>query len=155
MSSSGRRTSPTVRAARSGRTAYGNLRGDRRHQLKIYGFYNFNWNGTLGAYAIYQSGQPWETWGPSEFYSGSFFTSRYAEPAGSNITSSHSQLDLSYTQNFPMGNRYNILLRGEIFNALDNQTGYNVEPRVNDAGYGDPRSWFDPRRFQMTVAFQF
>lgn len=134
---------------------YGNLRGDRRHQLKAYGYYNFNWNGTLGAYGIYQSGQPWEIWGPSEYYSGTSFTSRYGEPAGSRTTDAHYQLDLSYTQNFPIGERFNILLRGEVFNVTDNQTGYNIEPRVNEAGFGEPRSFFDPRRFQLTAAFQF
>jgi hypothetical protein len=134
---------------------YGNLRGDRRHQLKLYGYYQLPWNGTVGAYAIYQSGQPWETWGPTEWYSGTFFTSRYAEPAGSRTSDAHHQLDLSYTQNFPIGNRFNIMLRGEVFNVYDNQTGYNIEPRVNDAGYGEPRSFFDPRRFQVTAAFQF
>jgi hypothetical protein len=94
-------------------------------------------------------------WGPTEYYGGSFFTSRYAEPAGSRTTDAHHQLDLSYTQNFPIGNRLNILLRGEIFNIYDNQTGYNVEPRVNEAGVGEPRDWFEPRRFRLTVAFQF
>jgi len=134
---------------------YGNLRGDRRHQLKLYGNYQLPWNGIVGAYAIYQSGQPWEMWGPTEYYSGTFFTSRYAEPAGSRTTDAHHQLDLSYSQNFPIGNRFNILLRGEIFNIYDNQTGYNVEPRVNEAGFGEPRDWFNPRRFRLTVAFQF
>jgi len=134
---------------------YGNLRGDRRHQLKFYGYYQLPWNGIIGAYGIYQSGQPWETWGPTEWYSGTFFTSRYAEPAGSRTTDAHHQLDLSYTHNFPIGNRFNIMLRGEVFNVYDNQTGYNVEPRVNDAGYGEPRSFYDPRRFQVTAAFQF
>jgi hypothetical protein len=134
---------------------YGNLRGDRRHQFKLYGNYQLPWNGIVGAYAIYQSGQPWEMWGPTEYYGGSFFTSRYAEPAGSRTTDAHHQLDLSYTQNFPIGNRLNILLRGEIFNIYDNQTGYNVEPRVNEAGVGEPRDWFEPRRFRLTVAFQF
>jgi hypothetical protein len=134
---------------------YGNLRGDRRHQLKLYGYYQFPWNGTLGAYGVYQSGQPWEIWGPSEYRTSPSFTSRYAEPAGSRTTDAHHQLDISYTQNFPLGNRFNILLRGEVFNVYDNQTGYNVEPRVDEAGYGEPRSFFDPRRFQLTVAFQF
>jgi hypothetical protein len=143
------------RARQVWQNRYGNLRGDRRHQLKLYGYYNFNWNGTVGAYAVYQSGQPWEMWGPTEWYSGTFFTSRYAEPAGSRTTSAHHQLDLSYTQNFPIGKRFNIMLRGEVFNVYDNQTGYNVEPRVNDAGYGEPRSFYDPRRFQLTAAFQF
>ena len=134
---------------------YGDLRGDRRHQLKLYGFYNLPWNGIVGAYGIYQSGQPWEVWGPSEFYSGTIFTSRFGEPAGSRTTDAHYQLDLSYTQNFPLGDRFNILLRGEVFNVTDNQTGYNIEPRINDAGFGEPRTYFDPRRFQVTVGFQF
>jgi hypothetical protein len=134
---------------------YGNLRGDRRHQIKLYGYYQLPWNGTIGAYAIYQSGQPWETWGPSEYYSGTFFTSRYAEPAGSRTSGAHHQLDLSYTQNFPIGNRFNILLRGEVFNVYDNQTGYNINPYISDASYGQPRSFYAPRRFQVTAGFQF
>jgi hypothetical protein len=134
---------------------YGNLRGDRRHQLKLYGYYQLPWNGVIGAYGIYQSGQPWETWGPSEYYSGTFFRSRYAEPAGSRTTDAHHQLDLSYTQNIPLGDRFNIMLRGEVFNVYDNQTGYNIAPELNDAGYGEPREFFDPRRFQLTAAFQF
>jgi len=134
---------------------YGDLRGDRRHQLKLYGYYNFNWNGTVGAFGVYQSGQPWEVWGRTEWYQGSSLTSRYAEPAGSRDTDSHYQLDLSYTQNFPLGKRYNIQLIGDIFNVTDNQTGYNIEPRETYAGFMEPRSYFDPRRFQLTVAFQF
>jgi len=133
----------------------GNLRGDRRHQLKLYGYYQVPWNATFGAFGVYQSGQPWEIWGPTEYYSGSNFNSRYAEPAGSRTTDAHYQLDLSYTQNFPIGNRFNIRLIGDVFNVTDNQTGYNIEPRVNYAGFMEPRSYFDPRRFQLTVAFQF
>ncbi len=133
----------------------GNLRGDRRHMLKVYGFYNFSWNGTAGAYGVYQSGQPWQTWGRSEWYQGNYLTSRYNEPAGSHTTDSHYQLDLSYTQNFPIGNRFNIQLIGDVFNVTDNQTGYNIEQIEINAGYGEPRSYFDPRRFQLTVGFQF
>ncbi len=40
----------------------GDLRGDRRHLLKVYGFYGLQWNATVGAFAIAQSGQPWEAW---------------------------------------------------------------------------------------------
>jgi hypothetical protein len=134
---------------------YGNLKGDRRHQLKVYGFYNFAWNGTLGAYGVYQSGQPWEVWGPTEWYGGTWYPSRYAEPAGSRISDAHYQLDLSYTQNIPFGNRFNILLRGEVFNVFDNQTGYDFEPIVNFSGFAEPREYFRPRRFQLTVGFQF
>lgn len=152
----------------------GDLRGDRRHQLKLYGFYNFDWNGSAGAYVIYQSGQPWEAWDveiyrcleplgisgsdPACQISGtgsSSDTSRFAEPAGSRTTSSHFQVDLSYTQNFKIGQRYNIQLRADLYNVLDEQTGYNIQNKVNSANFGEPRDFYDPRRLQLAVKFQF
>jgi len=136
----------------------GNLRGDRRHMLKLYGFYRASWRGTFGAFGVYQSGQPWETWDVEiyrQYTSSTSDTSRYAEPAGSRRTSSHYQLDLSYTQDFPFANRFNFQIRGEVFNVTDNQTGYNIQNKKNSAEFGQPRSWFAPRRFQLTFAFQF
>jgi len=79
----------------------------------------------------------------------------YGEPAGSRQTDAHYQLDLSYTQNFPIGDRFNILLRGEVFNVTDNQTGYNMQPMENSAGFAEPQDYIRPRRFQVTAAFQF
>ncbi len=40
----------------------GDLRGDRRHMFKLYGYYNLHWNATAGAFVVAQSGQPWEAW---------------------------------------------------------------------------------------------
>ena len=40
----------------------GTLRGDRPHQFKMYGYYDLKWNAGIGAYFVYQSGQPWEAW---------------------------------------------------------------------------------------------
>jgi hypothetical protein len=137
---------------------YGYLRGDRRNQLKLYGFYNLNWNATTGAYVIYQDGQPWEAWDVEvyrEFTGSTSDTIRFAEPAGSNRTDSHFQMDLNYTQNFRFGSRYNIRLTADLFNLFDSQTGYNVQPAVNSAGFGDPRTFFNPRRLQLAVGFEF
>ena len=136
----------------------GNLRGDRRHQLKLVGIYQVPWNASFGAFGVYQSGQPWETWSyePYSNLTGSTSdTNRYAEPAGINTSDSHYQIDLNYTQNFPIGNRFNIQLRGDVFNVTDNQTGYDIEPRIHSAGYGDPRSYYDPRRFQVMAKIEF
>ncbi len=136
----------------------GNLRGDRRHQLKFYGFYNFDWNGSAGAYVIFQSGQPWEAWDVEVYRNltgSSSDTSRFAEPAGSRTTSSHTQVDLNYTQDFKLGDRFNIQLRADLYNALDKQTGYNIQNKVNSANFGDARNFFNPRRFQLAVKFQF
>jgi len=134
----------------------GTLRGDRPHLLKLFGYYELPWNAQMGFYALYQSGQPWESWDGRPYgYSAS--TYRFIEPAGTNRTDSHYQLDLNYTQNFYFGanNRYAFQFRADIYNVFDNQTGYNVEPIVTDAGYGLPRSYYNPRRLQLLAKFMF
>jgi len=138
----------------------GTLRGDRPHQFKMYGYYDLKWNAGIGAYFVYQSGQPWEAW-DSDVYrdltSSTSDTIRYAERAGSRRSNSHAQLDLNYTQNFYLGSadRYNIQLRADIFNVFNSQTGYDIEPRVHQANFGDPRNWFNPRRIQLMAKFIF
>ncbi len=137
---------------------YGNLHGDRRHQLKVYGSYSFSWDGSAGVYAIYQSGQPWEAWNVERYrqFTGSQSdTIRFAEPAGSRTSPSHYQLDLNYTQNFRVGDRFNVQLRADVFNVLDNQTGYALNPDQREASFGEPANYFDPRRLQLAVKFEF
>ena len=64
-------------------------------------------------------------------------------------------MDLNYTQRFNFGSRYTIVLRADLFNLLDSQEGYNIQNKVNSARFGEPRNWFDPRRFQIGVGFEF
>ena len=81
----------------------GNLNGDRRHMLKVYGYYQMPWDGRAGAYLIYQSGEPWEAWDRFRYSSqtgSSSDTIRNAEPAGSRTSPAHWQLDLNYTHYF-------------------------------------------------------
>ena len=137
---------------------YGNLRGDRRHQLKLYGYHRLPWDASVGAFAIYQSGQPWEAWDATVygFSEGSNETARFGEPAGSRRTDDHYQLDLNYTQSFQVGGRYEIQLRGDLFNVFDKQTGYNIQnKRFSVPNFGQPRDFYDPRRLQLAVAFRF
>jgi hypothetical protein len=135
---------------------YGDLRGDRRHQLKLYGYYLLPWNASAGAFAIYQSGQPWEVWDVEVYRALTTSTSdvsRFAESAGTRTTDDHYQIDLNYTQDFPIG-RYNIQLRLDLFNVTDNQTGYNIQSQRNSAGFGQARTAYDPRRLQVAVRFE-
>jgi hypothetical protein len=134
----------------------GTLKGDRPHLFKFYGYYDLAWKAQVGFYALYQSGQPWETW-DGRIYGYSSSTIRYAERAGSRRSEAHYQLDLNYTQNFYFGanDRYAVQLRADIFNVFDNQTGYNINPFATSAGYGDPRSYYNPRRLQLEAKFQF
>lgn len=138
---------------------YGDLRGDRRHQLKLYGYYRFDWNGSAGAYAIYQSGQPWEAWDYRAYVplvgTSTSDVSRFAEPAGSRRTADHYQLDLNYTHDVPLGGRYTLQLRADLFNVFDRQTGYDVQNQANSAGFGAPRRFFNPRRLQVMVRLRF
>ena len=136
----------------------GDLRGDRRHMLKVYGYYGLRWNATVGAYAIAQSGQPWEAWN-YELYvplvgTSTSDTSRYAEPAGSRRSPAHWQLDLNYTQNIRV-ERVNFQVAFDLFNLFDKQTGYNYQPSVHASDFGQPRNYYDPRRLQVAARVRF
>lgn len=139
---------------------YGDLRGDRRHILKLTGSYDLPWNGTIGAFGVYQSGQPWEAWShiPYKdlpgFGTSTSDTDRYAEPAGSRRTPAHYQVDLNYSQRFPIRS---LLLQLDLqaFNIFDKQTGYNFQPSAQSALFGRPRDFFDPRRYEVALRLIF
>jgi len=136
----------------------GDLRGDRPHLLKIYGYYSLNWNATAGAYLVAQSGQPWEMWNYEPYASlttSTIETSRFAEPAGTRTTDPHWQLDLNYTQNFKLANRLNLQIAADLFNVNNRQTGYNFQAASHDSAFNTPRDYFDPRRFQLAARLRF
>jgi hypothetical protein len=136
----------------------GDLRGDRRHMFKLYGYYNLNWNATAGAFVVAQSGQPWEAWSYEPYVALTTSTSdtnRYAEPAGSRRTDAHWQMDLKYIQNFRLADRLHLQLDADLFNVFNNQTGYNFQPAAHASDYATPRSYFDPRRVQLAARLRF
>jgi len=137
---------------------YGDLRGDRRHQLKLYGSYTLPWKGSVGAYAIYQSGQPWELHSYEPYIAQTTSTSdtnRYAEPAGSRRTDNHYQFDLNYTQTIPIGDLFRVEARIDVYNIFDKQTGYNIQDNAHSANPGNPQTFYDPRRFQFALKVEF
>ncbi len=136
----------------------GILRGDRPNAFKLYGSYFLPWHASAGTYIVAQSGQPWETWDYSLYSALTTSTNetiKYAEPAGSRRASSHAQMDLKYIQELPVAKRYAAQLDVDVFNVANSQTGYNIEPRIHSAGYGQPQSFFDPRRVQVAFRFTF
>jgi len=137
----------------------GTLRGDRPFAMKIYGAYALDWHASAGAFFVAQSGQPWETWNYEVFKplvgTSTSDTNRYAETAGAQRSPSHYQLDLNYTQTVPIFSRYRAVVSADAFNIFNKQTGYNYQPSVHSATYGQPRNYFDPRRLEMTVRFEF
>ncbi len=137
---------------------YGRLRGDRPHLLKVYGTYQLPWNATVGAFALYQSGHPWEHWNYEPYValtSSTIESGRYAEPAGRRRTPSHTQVDFSYTQNIGIFGGRNFQLAAEVFNLFDRQTGYNPQPAVHSGTLGEFRSFYAPRRIQLAARFYF
>ncbi len=134
----------------------GTLRGERKHILKAYGFYDLSWDATVGFYTFFQSGQPWEKWDGS-IYGYSSDTIRFAEPAGARRSEGHFQVDLNYTHNVSLGasGRYGLQFRVDMFNVFNKQTGYNIQPKFNSAGYGEPRDYYNPRRLQLLAKFLF
>ena len=131
----------------------GVLRGDRPHVFKAFGHYALPWRAQLGAFLVFQSGQPWEAWDATAYGLPSYFSAanRYAERAGRRRSPNHWQLDLSYVQRFSLFRGTSAQLRVDVFNVFDRQTGYNINPFVNDAGFGEARRHFMPRRVQVSV----
>ena len=136
----------------------GTLRGDRPHAFKLFGSYELPWKASMGTYIFAQSGQPWEKWDYSLYSAFTTYTNetiKYAEQAGSRRADGHGQMDLKYIQRLPLRTRYNAQIDVDLFNVFDSQTGYNIEPRSHAAGFGNPLSFFDPRRVQVAFRFNF
>jgi carboxypeptidase family protein/TonB-dependent receptor-like protein len=137
---------------------YGNMHGDRRHLLKLYGTYFLPWNASTGAYAVYQSGQPWEPWDYTVYNkypdNDTIETIKFAEPAGSRRAPAHYQLDLDYTQNIPVRG-LNVQLVADVYNVFNKQTGYAIQPKVHSALFGQPTFYWQPRRLQLAARIQF
>jgi hypothetical protein len=116
---------------------YGNLRGDRRHIVKVNASYSLPWHASVGGFGVYQSGQPYqlESVLPYRPLTGSTSdTNRYAEQAGSRLSPSHRQLDAKYTQDIPIHGRFGLQLVADVFNVFNSQTGYNYETRIGALG---------------------
>jgi Carboxypeptidase regulatory-like domain len=136
----------------------GTLRGDRPLMLKLYGYYELPWNASAGAYVIVQSGQPWEAWSYEPYRALTTSTSdtdRFAEQAGSRRSPTHAQMDLNYTQTVKLASHYAFQAAADLYNVTNSQTGYNYEESLHSPLFGQPRSWFNPRRLQVSVRFQF
>ena len=117
---------------------YGDLRGDRRHVFKLNGSYELPWHASVGAFGLYQSGQPYqlESVLPYRPLTGSTSdTNRYAEPAGRRRSPAHHQLDLKYTQGIPLMQFANLQFIVDVFNVFNKQTGYNYETRIGTLGF--------------------
>ena len=111
---------------------------------------------SLGAFVVAQSGQPWEKWNYAPYSALTTVDERHDPVRRSRrartAPTSHSQLDLNYTQNIPFAKRLQAQIAVDVFNVFNQQTGYNIEPRVHSSAFGQPQSFFDPRRDSQVAA---
>jgi hypothetical protein len=136
----------------------GTLRGDRPISVKLYGYYQLNWDATIGTFVSIQSGQPWETWNYEPYRALTTSTSdtnRYAEPAGTHRSDPWFQWDLNYTHNLPFAERYKAQIAVDLYNVTNTQTGYSIDPAYHNSRFALPRSFLSPRRVQIAFRFLF
>jgi hypothetical protein len=136
----------------------GDLHGNRPNVFKAFGTYQLPWSASLGFYALAQSGTSWEAW-DRRVYQPAIGTStsetiRYAEPAGSRMTPSHYQVDVNYTHHINFGTR-RLDLIADLYNVGNRQTGYNPQPVVTSATFGQYLNLYSPRRLELTARFKF
>jgi hypothetical protein len=51
------------------------------------------------------------------------------------IFTSDWQFDLNYTQDVSITDDYKVQFRADLFNGFDNQTGYRIDPSVDNATF--------------------
>ena len=51
--------------------------------------------------------------------------------------------------------RYRGAITAYVYNVFNQQTGYNVQPNFNAAGYGQPDTFYFPRRLELLLKFLF
>jgi outer membrane receptor for ferrienterochelin and colicin len=145
-------------------TNTGPLSNDRRHQLKLSGYYVFPFGLSVGTTAYYRTGTPLTRYGYSDAYGRYefFLTDR----GGEGRTPSNYEMDLHLGYPIPIGPvKVNLLL--DVFNLfnvqravlLDQRYGFqeadNFEPKSVNSGYGQPALRTPPTsvRFGARVSF--
>jgi len=134
---------------------YGYRLGDRRHRVKLNGYFVLPAKLTLGVDAIWESPFAYtkSTVGPNDGW-------MFLEPRGSHRGNSNSQLDLSLTYRLNLG-KVGVELIGSVVNVLNTEQGleFPVCEDVNGCGgdyaFGDATAWQNPRRFEVGFRIEF
>jgi hypothetical protein len=70
------------------------------------------------------------------------------------MTPSHYQVDLNYTHHLNFGTR-RLDIVADLYNVGNRQTGYNPQPVVTSATFGQYINLYAPRRLELTARFKF
>ncbi len=149
----------------------GNLAQDRRHNLKLFGSYAWDFGLQLGANAGFHTGRPINSFGmhPTDLYSqsygpASFYTLGVPTPRGSSGTTDNVHwLDLMLKYDFRWGVDWSVRL--DLFNVFNNQATVEVNEfaeqdswppdYVLDPTYGETKTHQSPRTIRIGVGFTF
>jgi outer membrane receptor protein involved in Fe transport len=136
---------------------YGDLPNDRRHNLKAFGVYAFDFGLQLGGNLYYYSGRPRNGMGvypdpdnwAADYLVASFFVNGEPSPRGSyGTTDSIYGLDAMIKYAFQLGSGVELNLRLDAFNVANSSGITEVdEEGDNDAGGANP-NWLTPTHYQ-------
>jgi hypothetical protein len=151
----------------------GLLPNDRRHQLKLFGFYEITQEFSIGGNALIQSGRPKVCLGTDPVADAGednplggpgygaeyFFCGGKPAPRGSlgrMPWEKRLDLNLTYRPNYLKG----LSLKVEVFNAINSQKALARQETYDDgsgegilANYGETRTFQDPRSVKFTVEY--
>jgi hypothetical protein len=122
--------------------ANGDLPNDRRHMVKLYGAYLFDWGLQIGGSAFYSTGRPINSFGmnpsdPWRPWYWAFYSGRTPQPRGSaGRTDDLWSLDLMLRYDFRAAG-IDWFVRAETFNVFHNQTVTEVD-EIGEWGCGTP-----------------
>ena len=148
--------------------SYGPLSGDRKHQLKANGSYEFpEWGLSIGASAFYLSGTPISAMGASDldpyFYTGRWELFHF--PRGSQgRTPDTTQLDLNLVYTKSISKLVTLRAMLDITNVLDSQTTTAVDQRFDRVNgsvleanptFKNPVAYQLPRSIRLGVRLSF
>ncbi|GLH70056.1 membrane protein [Geothrix rubra] len=142
--------------------SYGNLSGDRKHQVKANGSYQWDSGWSLGATLTYQTGTPISRLGYHDGYGRYelFLTPRGTE--GRTPDTTRLDTSLAYQMKLAGKNRVRIVL--EVTNLLDSQTATVIDQRYNfaqsdvgqtNSNYRGPFDFQAPRSVRLGVRYSF
>jgi len=78
-------------------------------------------------------------------------------PLGLLTNPSFSNWDMTLARRIPVkiGRNGGARVQFQVYNVFNQQTGYNIQPNFNAAGYGLPDTFYFPRRLELTLKLNF
>ncbi len=133
---------------------YGYRYDDRRHRVKLNGYFNLPAHFRLGIDSYWESAF---SYSKTQTPPNAGYGQEFLEPRGSRRANNTSQIDLSLTYRLKLG-RVAVELIGSVVNVLNTEQPVAVCEDINGCGsyaFGDATWWQNPRRFEAGFRLEF